>query len=202
MVIPSKEAWDLWCLPAVNNGSKEECESKPGAVVKKLSYTADQSIKVLYKKYYKSFCQHAIEKIKDAHAAQDVVADAFWKLMQEPRRLSMNEMRLRMYTYINMICIDHLRKQKVFAKVVPAFGELTPADEAEIEAELRSMLVDELQKLPVRRKQIIIQHYMHGLTSQEIAQNMQVSEQTVRNQKVKALKTLRKNIWNKLFHIE
>lgn len=194
VIISSKETWNLRCLKVANNSSEEESMIEP---VKKLSYTADQNIRLLYRKNYKSLCQYAVKKIKDEKEGEDIVSDAFFQLMQQTGRPGIDEMKSQLYTVIDIKCREHIELQKFIAKGVSGFDVVTPADEEEIEAELTKLMYDELYKLPPKRKQIMIQLFMQGLTSQQVAARMKLNEQTVRNQKIRALKTLQEKIKNR-----
>jgi RNA polymerase sigma factor (sigma-70 family) len=201
MVIPkSTEARDLRHLSVAGNSFEEEHQCELNVTVKKTSYTTAQDIKDVYIKHYKSFCQYATEKIKDTQMAEDIVADAFLRLMQKIDRMNADEIISRLYKLINIKCSDHIEEQQFLAEGISAFDVITPSDEAEIEAELSILINDELSKLPPQRKQIMLQLYMEGLTSQQVAQQMNLSRQTVINQKVRALKALRNNILKRLFN--
>jgi RNA polymerase sigma-70 factor (ECF subfamily) len=198
-----QEGANLGCLSVAGKSSEVVQQREPDTSVKKISYTTAQNIKIAFKKFYKSCCQYAAEKIKDEQAAEDIVADAFLQLMQQIGRFDAAAMESELYTIIHDKCKDYKDEQRFLAEGAAAFGELTPSDKAEIqaelEAELNSLIHDELSNLPPQRKQIMLQLYMEGLTSHEVAQRMMLSRQTVLNQKGIALKMLRNNILKRLF---
>lgn len=201
MAIPkSKDALDIRFLSVVSNICEGECSSTKNTGRKKLSYTTEQVFKKLYEKYYKIACQFATEKIGDAQLAEDIVADVFVTLMQQIDRLP-DPYQLEAYLFYitRKKCLDHIKKQQRIAKSISTFNLITPSNEAEIEAEISFLIYDELSRLSPQRKQIMIQLYMKGLTSQQVARRMKLSRQTVLNQKVKTLKALRDNILRRLF---
>jgi RNA polymerase sigma-70 factor (ECF subfamily) len=195
MVIPKfKEPWDPLCLSVVSSKCEEPPQYIPDPGIKKLSYTGQQNIKIAYKKYYKSLCRYAAKQIKDSQYAEDIVADAFLSLIQQLDRISVDEMENMLYDFVDLNCSEYISYHQFINQGVSEFDILTEDDEAEIEAELDSLIRDELRRLPPQRKKIMLHLYMEGLTSGEVAQRMKLSRQTVINQKVKALKALRDNI--------
>lgn len=194
VITSSKETWPVRCLTVANSGSQEDARAEAEAVVKKISYTADQSVRLLYKKCYKSLCHHARKIINDEKDAEDIVSDAFFELLQQTGRPTIDAMKSQLYAVVDKKCNDHIALKRFIANGVSEFDEVTPADEAEIEAELTAMVCDELHKLPMQRKQILIQLFLQGLTSKQVAEQMKLNKQTVRNQKVRALRVLQEKI--------
>jgi RNA polymerase sigma factor (sigma-70 family) len=195
----SNETWNLQCLHVAGKSCEAVQQIEPDAGVIKISYTAEQDIKMAYKKYYKSCCRYAADMIRDEQAAEDIVADAFLRLLQKADSVNSAGMESELYAIVDRKCNDHVNKRKLLAAGVSAFDVITPSGEDEIEAELNVLIHDELRKLPPQRKLIMLQLYMEGLSSQEVAQRMQLSRQTVINQKGKAIKALRNNIVRRLF---
>ena len=195
----TKVAWDLSCLSVVKSSGEKVPQNESDNRVKKLSYTAEQDIKMAYKNHFKTCCRYATKKIKDAQVAEDIVADTFLRLILQAGGVNGAEIENLLYTLIDSKCNDHIEEQRLIAEGISAFEELTPSDEAEIEAEFKRVMHDEIRKLPPQRKQIMLKLYMEGLSSEQVAQRMKISAQTVRNQKVRALKVLRNNILRKLF---
>jgi RNA polymerase sigma-70 factor (ECF subfamily) len=186
-------------LSVVNNCSEVEYQSQPEAGLKRSGDTAEQTFESIYKIYFISLCMYATKIIKDKQVAEDIVADVFAKLFHQFGRFDTGKIDAWLLMSTRNMCLGVLKQQKQIAKSIPTAEAITSTDEAEIEAEISSLIYDELSKLPPQRKQIMIQLFMKGFTSQQVAQRMKLSRQTVINQKVRALKVLRNNILRRLF---
>lgn len=200
MAIPkSKHTLDIRFLSVVNSSCEQECLSQQPTEVKKLGYTAEQVFKNLYERYFKTLCQYAAERVNNTQIAEDIVSEVFAKLMLQVDLHTAHEAEDHLYSAVDDMCVCYVKEQQVIAKGIAAFNIITPSGEAEIEAELSSLIYDELCKLPPQRQQIMVQLYMKGLTSQQVAKQMKLSRQTVLNQKVRALKKLRDNLMRRFF---
>lgn len=164
----------------------------------------NQAFEEIFKMYFKPLCGYAKTLLKDELLVEDIVTEVFVKFLHQQPDFELSDTQ-RVYRWLatstRFKCLDMLRHKKKFIVSIPPFEDLSLADKAEIEAELSSLIYDELDKLPPQRKQIMIQLYMKGYTSKQVAQRMKLSRQTVINQKVKALKVLRNNILKRLFSL-
>jgi RNA polymerase sigma factor (sigma-70 family) len=179
MAIPkSKDALDKQFFSIVNGQQKQVFEE-------------------IFKKYFKPLCEYAKKLLNDELLVEDIVTEVFMKFLHLPHDFELTETQ-KVYKWLMINtrsrCFDMLRHKKKFIVSIPPFEDLSLADKAEIEAELSSLIYEELDKLPPKRKQIMIQLYMKGYTSKQVAQQMKLSRQTVINQRVKALKVLRSNL--------
>jgi RNA polymerase sigma factor (sigma-70 family) len=174
--------------------------SEAGSPIKQLSFSSQQDFKELFETYYTKLCEHAIAIVNDLQQAKDIVAEVFAKLLQDGGvRLPVHKLENYLLTIIDQKCREHIKQQQHAARSARTAEIVTPPNVAAIEEEISSLIYDELDKLPPQRQQIMIQLYLKGLTSQQVAKRMKLSRQTVLNQKVRALKVLKNNILRRLF---
>lgn len=186
MAIPkSKDALDKQFFSIVNGPQKQAFEE-------------------IFKMYFKPLCEYAKILLKDELLVEDIVTDVFVKFLHQHHDFELSDTQ-KVYSCLiistKFKCLDMRKHKKKITISIPPFEDLSLADKAEIEAEVSSLIYEELDKLPPQRKQIMIQLYMKGYTSKEVAQRMKLSRQTVINQRVKALKVLRNNILKRLFSL-
>ena len=91
--------------------------------------------------------------------------------------------------------VSEHRRQRADERSAETFVELTrpvspPRDRIETE-QLRSALDREIALLPERRREILVLRCVHDLSYKEIADVMNIAQQTVANQLSSALATLR-----------
>ncbi|MBO9659398.1 MAG: sigma-70 family RNA polymerase sigma factor, partial [Chitinophagaceae bacterium] len=80
----------------------------------------------------------------------------------------------------------HLRRSSSNAPFFTTLEEILEssfaADEKIISAEIRNLITLWLEALPKKRRQIFLLRHLDGLTTQEIADRMDISQKTVQNQ--------------------
>ena len=152
---------------------------------------------LVYKQYYKRIYYFAKTFLPDREDAEDITADTFVKLWD--RRDSFHTMgALSSFLHITVRnrCFDFLRHCRVKAeKQADLIAQLQPHEHSplhETREELLTLVQQEVTKMSAKMKEIFHLSYHEGLSPSEIAENLQVSVQTVSNQKTSVLNTLRK----------
>ena len=95
---------------------------------------------------------------------------ALLQFMQKIGWFNRAEIESQVYTIIHSKCAEYIQAQQFIANGPFAFGEITPSDVAEIEAQINSLIQDELNKLSPQRKRAMLQLYTGMSTSQEVSQ--------------------------------
>jgi len=127
--------------------------------------------------------------------AGDVVQDAFIKLWERREQFSnFNALKAFLYLSIKNACLNLGKHEQVVQRYQQALIE--PLDEQHmlyrmIEAEVIDEVHAALQRLPEGCRNVIFLSYFEGLSNQEVADELNVSINTVKTQKVRALKLLR-----------
>lgn len=128
--------------------------------------------------------------------AGDIVQDAFIKLWERHEQFSnFNALKAFLYLSIKNACINLSKRDHVFQRYQQTLTE--PVDEQHmlyrlIEAEVIDEVYLALQRLPEGCRNVIFLSYFEGLSNQEVANELNVSINTVKTQRVRALKLLRK----------
>lgn len=162
-----------------------------------------ESFRQLYSRYDKALMLYAMKMTEDEETAEDIVQNVFLHLW-ENREIFDDENVVRNFLYLSVRrrAIDHARHVKVEGKYKEyALGndEATEAaweDSEAFKSEIYRRLMEAINELPPRQREIFL-HYMQGKKNTEIAQMMNISEETIRVQRKRALKTLRKKVGDK-----
>lgn len=199
-----KGAWGMLYSTGVSNIFKTDQDIVPDTNFKKLSLSAQRDCQIAYKKYYNRLCLFATRLIDDQHSAEDIVTESFVNLMEEARQSRFDDHKIKafLFSQIKSKCFDHLRELQRKNKSNAEFEYILsqPADASiEMEAELSLLILQEINKLPPQRRRIVKEMYLQGYTTKQVAEKMDLSRQTVINQKGKALKSLR-NILSKMIY--
>lgn len=146
---------------------------------------------------------YALKNTVDQETAEDLVQNVFLSLW-EKRDEFHEEASVRSYLYLTIRrrVIDQLRHSKVecrYKKYVLKGTDdmLTIEDDEDVFTnEVYRRLFDSINELPPRQRELFLL-YMQGKKNAEIAQMMNVTEETIRVQKKRALKTLREKMGDK-----
>ncbi|ADY50652.1 RNA polymerase, sigma-24 subunit, ECF subfamily [Pseudopedobacter saltans DSM 12145] len=160
----------------------------------------DQStdVKGLFDKFYDRLVYFSFQIIKDQEYAEDVVQEAFVKLLNNKDILINSEPVLKSYLYnsVKNLSLNVLRRGKVaerYMQLTKTDDEPTtaPIVEAIISAEVFSQIHRALDELPEHYKQISFLSFFEGKKNQEVADELGMSINTLKKQKQKAIQMLR-----------
>jgi len=151
----------------------------------------------LFREYYAPLCFFAFRMLHDENLAEDIVQECFINLWNRRKGLNhIQSIRSYLYTAVRYRCVDHYRSGRPDMDALP--DELTQADPASdaeammIMTETVKNLYEQLEQLPARMREVIKLYYLEGKTYKEIGGILQTDPETVRNQRFKALKFIRK----------
>ncbi len=158
----------------------------------------EESFDFIFRKYYKVLVVQAIRFVHDQDSAQSLVQDCFIRFWEKRRELSgVGNLYSYLFFMVRNRCIDHLREQHRNNHFLITSQADIPEYIAEekIDAnDLSSHLWHEIAKLPDRSRKAFEYSRIDGLTYQQIAKKMGISNKAVEALVSRALKSLRTNL--------
>jgi len=151
----------------------------------------------VYDKLYRKLFLFAKSLIGNTEEARDIVTESFIKLWSQKNSFTnMVHLQVYFYTVIKNSCIDYLRKDKLRTKLENQLIQSGTLHENVIErkyqeAELVQILYERINQLPERMQQVFKLTYLEGYSRAEVAQMLNLSENTIRNTNAAAMKSLR-----------
>ncbi|QHS63343.1 RNA polymerase sigma factor [Chitinophaga agri] len=152
------------------------------SLIKNGSETAFQQ---LFQRHWEKLYTTASKKLGDQELARELVHDLFLDLWRRRQELAIMNLPAYLGKALQYRIINKLiaKKDEFFFELLDNTEEsLYKADQALLEKDLTALIISWAEVLPERRRQIFIQYYLHHLTTQEIADNLQLSRKTVQNQ--------------------
>lgn len=148
----------------------------------------------LFRYNYRPLCLYALHYLKDPDAAEDVVQECFamlWEKISSGNPVA--NRRAYLYMSVRNRCLDFLRRSGLKTE------ELKPSDangfidddDAQERAGIEARLWTAIDSLPEKCREVFLLSKRDGLKYEEIAEELGISENTVRNQISKALKILK-----------
>ena len=157
----------------------------------------DASLKMLYSHYYKALVAFSAQMVEHQEAAEELVQDAFVSLWQQ-RNTFQSAATLRAYLYntVRNKSISWLRHERVERSRIEAFERdfrLMQADGGEEpdREEVFRQLLQGIDALPPSLRQVFLMA-IEGKTSADIAAELGVALETVKKQRQRGLKHLRR----------
>lgn len=147
----------------------------------------------LFRYHYRPLCIFALHYLKDIDASEDVVQEAFGVLWE---KLSAGEKVVNqkgyLYSVVKNRSLDILRKRGGGKGPISLDGSVDDIEEPTVEdAEVEARLWTAIDTLPEKCREIFLMSKRDGLRQEEIASELGISLQTVKNQVSKALKILK-----------
>lgn len=157
----------------------------------------------LYKLYSHKLFSFVFRILKDEADSDDIVQEVFLKIWTFREKLGDYKLlNSFIFTIAYNNSISLIRKRISSTKYIEYLRVLSVNQTqanfiTEIELiELNNKIEHLISNLPERQKQIFLLHREKGLTYPEIAEELEISKNTVENHMVKALKYLRQNLNN------
>lgn len=151
-----------------------------------------------FRVYYHRLCHFAWQLITDESIVEDIVQDVFVYLWDNHSSIKGGEPALQSFLYaaVRHSCYNHIRRHKVHLRylnlsTVPVSEEASYLDKI-IRAEAVAELAVAIDQLPEACKEVVHLGYYEGLSNAEIAERLHISINTVKTQKLRALKRLKR----------
>lgn len=130
--------------------------------------------------------------------AQDVTAETFMKLWNLRMNFeTLQNVKAFLYITVRNACFNILRKRKDTLRHQEDFNYLLsqnengPSQHDEIKAEVLQTILREINNLPKQCRKVVEFSFIRGLKNAEIADELGLSLQTVKNQKNRGLRMLK-----------
>lgn len=158
-----------------------------------------EDFKAIFNLYYPGLCAFATRFILDAEDAKDVVSGIFFKLWVD-KTILRKDLNVKGYLYatVRNACIDFLRSEKrknnAYVQLAALLDDEQFFNEL-LKAEVLQEIYAEIASLPGQCREVFQKLYMEGLTYAEVAGQLNLSEQTVRNHKARAVLMLKRKLF-------
>ncbi|MEH6304017.1 RNA polymerase sigma-70 factor [Olivibacter sp. CPCC 100613] len=161
----------------------------------------DLAFKEIFKRYNRTLFAHAYNKLRDQEEAKDVVQDIFLKLWNYSQQADFAPLNLASYlhTAVRNRVFDTLSKSKHANDYLNSLQTFLDEGSERTDDRVRTHQLQEhidraILSLPSRMRLVFEMSRKEHLSHKEIAQQLNISDQTVTDQIKKALKILRSKL--------
>ena len=156
------------------------------------------AFKLVFDLYYNALCAFSYKYIRDQNEVEDIIQEVFVSFWEHKKEFeNIQGIKAYLYTSARNKCLNFLKHRTVIQKHEK---ELIAEREADrfftthvIEEETFNLLYAEIRQLPEGSQKIMLLA-LKGLKNKEIAEKLQVSENTVKTQKKIAYARIKDNL--------
>lgn len=157
-------------------------------------HTKLATIENLFRLNYRPLCMFALHYLQDADLVEDVVQECFtvlWEKLEQGADVA--NRRAYLYMSVRNRCLDHLRRKGLPTESLKPYDTygIIDDDDAEERSVMEAKLWTAIDSLPEKCRQVFLMSKRDGLKYEEIAEELGLSVNTVRNQISKALNVLK-----------
>jgi RNA polymerase sigma-70 factor (ECF subfamily) len=172
-----------------------------------LNMADSNSFEMIFRSLYPSLCYFAERLVHNSDDAEDIIEDLFVKVWNKQLKFD-NEEHLKAFLYRSAknACLDFLKgyensgtRNTLFADE-RGYSEDACLNEI-IRAEIIAEIYQAIEQLSPQCSKIITMSYLDGMSNQEIADALNLSVQTVKNQKGRGLALLKQRMPNDKFQL-
>ena len=148
-----------------------------------------------YTQYWKKLNAFSYTMTQDKDLAQNIVQDVFIDLWERKDDLNINAIEPYLFRAVKNQVFKHYQNNH-FDKTVleDQFEDYIIDNFASIDPEVMDSLYSLLDKLPEKRKEVLLMYKFQDMSIDMIADELGISKQTVKNQISSALKQLREGL--------
>jgi RNA polymerase sigma-70 factor (family 1) len=157
-----------------------------------------EALNYVFSMHHRPLCYFAEQLTRHKHESEDIVAEAFMKIWTKRQDFeTMQNIKAFLYIATRNACLDflkHIQRRNASHKEIFYLEEDRDEDDvlhSMIESEVLQQVHAEIEKLPRKLRQIFKLAFFEGLDTWEIADKLNLSIKTVRNQKGRAIQQLR-----------
>ena len=159
-----------------------------------LAYTA------IYARYHSSLYLFAYSRLGNREEAKDIIHELFLSLWEKRSSIVLTQnLRVYLYTAVRNRILDLIKHQKVSARYIESLQHFMDTQQSEVEeqlllADLPEKIELAIQSLPDKMRRVFELSRKVNFTRKEIAQELGLSEQTVKSHIHHALKLLKRKL--------
>lgn len=162
-------------------------------------FTTDERSKQLFTTFYPALCLFANRILNNFDEAEDIVQNVFITLLHKKVKINKaTSTKSYLYSSVHNACINHLKQQAYITEKMKNFEQESYEENSyllgRIENEIMEEIFRTIDRLPEECKKVFKLSYIDGMEVCKVAQTLQISENTVKTQRMRARKFLKENL--------
>jgi RNA polymerase sigma-70 factor (family 1) len=163
-----------------------------------LSEGSKLAFDILYEKHFKTVFNSAYKRLNNVQAAEDIAQEVFVQLWLRGSKVPIENLKAYLFVLVKNNVFRFIEKEAKYTTLpdlaIQIEDPLDRADAILLHEEFLKNYNQLIEALPAQQRLIFKMRFDQDLTSSEIAEKLQISPKTVRNQLGKSLSTLRNSL--------
>ena len=159
------------------------------------------AFKQFFKKYWKGLYIFSYNILKSEQSSEDIVQNVFIDFWEKVQYEDIRNPKAYLYKAVKYQILNHIRNNSIHQKHLEQLKVLQSVQNLENEIifkEMDDLILENIKKLPDKCREIFELSRLQDLSNREIAEKLDISVQTVKNQISTALRLLRKALQESL----
>lgn len=162
-----------------------------------------RGLELLFRHFYKPLVFYALKFLENKEEAEDVVQDVFVKFWEEKRFYAIeNYLRSYLYQSVRNRCLNLIEARKGITVCITdetkQIAEVEYLDETEWNVRI-DRIYQAIDRLPERTREVFLKIVLEEKQYKEVAEEFQISVNTVKTLLARGLATLRKELDEKTY---
>jgi RNA polymerase sigma-70 factor (family 1) len=174
--------------------------SDEGQILKDFRSGSGEGFALLFKEWHPGITYFAFSLLQNTGEAEDIAEEAFIKLWERRKQFnSLPRCKSFLYSCVRNASLDKIRRRKIALHCEEELSYLNKSEkngffEQVLTAEIAKQVADAIESLPPGCRKIVSLSYKEGKNNREVATELHLSANTVKNQKQRAISLLRKRL--------
>lgn len=174
------------------------------ALLAKIAAGDERAFRELFNLYNKRFYAVALKMTRSDEVAQDIVQDVFMSIWSKRESLvDVDNPSSYFFTVVYRRIFHHFRKlaleKKLLRIALPEKESVNTTDEMILAHESKNLISQAIAKLPPQQRLVFELSKQQGLSREDVARQLDISPNTVKNHLLDAIKFIRAFILNSTF---
>lgn len=170
---------------------------KDGDLLELIALDDVSAFEEIYERYSKSMFLFAMNIFKKKEVCEDIVQNVFIDFWTKRKEAKVKQLKPYLFQAVKYQVFNHLRNRKIsdedLTRLIIVDISMSITKKLEFD-ELQALIKIQVDKLPTKCQQIFVLSRFQDKSNKEIASELGISVQAVKNQISKALAFLRKNM--------
>lgn len=160
-----------------------------------------ETFRDLFNALYPRLVSYSFKYVKDEYAAEEIVEDCLVTLWEKRGDLThIDDIKPYLYTMVRHASFKYLKnKKKIISLDQKQHDSAIAMEQDIIEEEVHAVLYQALEKLPPKCRKVFELSCLKGLKYKDIAKDLDISLNTVKSQRSRAIELLKKQLQNNPF---
>lgn len=151
-----------------------------------------QEFEDIYSKHWEKLYAFSFKITKDSNLSKNIIQDVFTNLWERKNSLNINSVEHFLFRAVKNQILKHYNQNSFnTTSMDDEFDNFIMESPFVSESDLSETVFHIVDKLPAKRKEIFLMNKLQEMNVEQIAEELKLSKQTVKNQLSSAIKQLR-----------